>query len=107
LNQLVEEIDYQNEIHKDANYVTGFMMFFSSYSKNGVKTADGTYKYKKRLLIQLEFTKAGDAFYIDDKANDPNFDSRPPKRNQCPVPSEKDKAFFALDNGQLCPPTCP
>jgi hypothetical protein len=55
------------KFNKDANYVTGFMMFFSSYSKNGVKTADGTYNIKNVFSFNWNLQKLVMRFYIDDK----------------------------------------
>jgi len=106
IQQLIDEINYQDSIHDPNNtgkkYVTGLMAYFSSYDRHG----NDSHKFKKRLIIQFEFTTNDkEVFYIEDDANFAN--TRSPKKHVCPEPFEKAPDLLSYDNGQICPPCKP
>jgi hypothetical protein len=105
IKQLIKEIEYQ---HANGIDISGVRAFFAAYTATG--NEDNNNRFANRLIIQFEFTKNVNdkhvTFYLE---NTTGFNQRPPKLP--PVSGGfgllKPYMNFLLDNGQLCPPTCP
>ncbi len=100
IEEFADEIRYQDSLHPKSDPIDGIKFYFSAYGDTGILLADGKKKYRKRLMIQMAFTKKGSNFEIDTTGRDP-------KTNLCPIEKMHSAFVNKYDNGQLCPANCP
>lgn len=106
MRYIIQAVDTEycyQKICQNNTIISGFQVFFSSYTKNGrniTRYDDGT--YKKRLLIQFSYMTIKDGkivpLFLEDE---PHFECRKIQLFQKLV------GETYLNNGKLCPPHCP
>lgn len=114
INEMIREVHYQDTAN--GNKVTGIKAMLAMIGPDGMERGLDSGLYKNRLLVLFEFTKRNsggveEIMYIDTtrNASDRSFGFMDRRQQDTVTLKEAGWTYISkgLDNGQLCPSSCP